>query len=87
MKEQRPPIRSIVPGMVYRDEAEDATHLSEFFQIEGLAVDTNITLGDLKGTLTEVVQRFFGRERGVATPLNAAIQALVKGMEAAWTQS
>jgi phenylalanyl-tRNA synthetase alpha chain len=65
MKEQRPPIRSIVPGMVYRDEAEDATHLSEFFQIEGLAVDTNITLGDLKGTLTEAVQRFFGRERGV----------------------
>jgi phenylalanyl-tRNA synthetase alpha chain len=65
MKEQRPPIRSIVPGMVYRDEAEDATHLSEFFQIEGLAVDTNITLGDLKGTLTEAVQRYFGRERGV----------------------
>lgn len=63
MKEQRPPIRSIVPGMVYRDEAEDATHLSEFFQIEGLAVDTNITLGDLKGTLTEAVQRFFGRDR------------------------
>lgn len=63
MKEQRPPIRSIVPGMVYRDEAEDATHLSEFFQIEGLAVDTTITLGDLKGTLTEVVQRFFGRDR------------------------
>lgn len=65
MKEERPPIRSIVPGMVYRDEAEDATHLSEFFQIEGLAVDTNITLADLKGTLTEVVQRYFGRERGV----------------------
>ncbi len=65
MREQRPPIRVIVPGLVYRDEAEDATHLSEFFQIEGLAVDTNITLADLKGTLTEVVQRFFGRERGV----------------------
>jgi phenylalanyl-tRNA synthetase alpha chain len=65
MRSQPPPIRAVVPGMVYRDEAEDATHLSEFFQIEGLAVDTDITLGDLKGTLTEVVQRFFGRDRNV----------------------
>jgi phenylalanyl-tRNA synthetase alpha chain len=65
MRSQPPPIRAVVPGMVYRDEAEDASHLSEFFQIEGLAVDTDITLGDLKGTLTDVVQRFFGRERNV----------------------
>lgn len=65
MREQPLPIRVIVPGLVYRDEAEDATHLSEFFQIEGLAVDRDITLADLKGTLTEVVQRFFGRDRGV----------------------
>jgi phenylalanyl-tRNA synthetase alpha chain len=65
MRTQAPPIRVIVPGMVYRDEAEDATHLSEFFQIEGLAVDREITLADLKGTLTEVVQRYFGRDRGV----------------------
>lgn len=63
MQKQRPPLRVVVPGMVYRDEAEDATHLSEFFQIEGLAIDTNITLADLKGTLTELIQRYFGRHR------------------------
>lgn len=65
MRSQPPPLRAVVPGMVYRDEAEDASHLSEFFQIEGLAVDTDISLADLKGTLTEVLQRFFGSDRGV----------------------
>jgi phenylalanyl-tRNA synthetase alpha chain len=63
MRDHRPPLRVVVPGMVYRDEEEDATHLSEFFQIEGLAVDTNITLADLKGTLTELIQRYFGPHR------------------------
>jgi phenylalanyl-tRNA synthetase alpha chain len=65
MREQPPPLRVVVPGLVYRDEEEDATHLSEFFQIEGLAVDTDISLADLKGTLTELIQRYYGRERRV----------------------
>ncbi|MGI8826502.1 MAG: phenylalanine--tRNA ligase subunit alpha [Chloroflexota bacterium] len=58
-----PPIRVVVPGFVYRNEAEDASHGDQFYQIEGLCVDTDISLGDLKGTLTEVAHRFFGPDR------------------------
>lgn len=65
MRAQPPPIRVVVPGFCYRNEAEDATHLDRFYQIEGLAVDTDISLADLKGTLTEVAQRFFGADRRV----------------------
>src|SRR5579871_1155550 len=50
-----PPYRVIVPGKVFRNEATDMTHEAEFFQIEGLAIGENITLGHLKGTL----ERFF----------------------------
>jgi phenylalanyl-tRNA synthetase alpha chain len=57
------PIRVVVPGTVYRNEAEDASHGDQFYQIEGLAVDRNITMGDLKGTLTELVGRLFGADR------------------------
>jgi phenylalanyl-tRNA synthetase alpha chain len=55
----------VVPGFVYRNEAEDASHGDQFYQIEGLAVDTDISMADLKGTLTEVAQRYFGRDRRV----------------------
>jgi phenylalanyl-tRNA synthetase alpha chain len=65
MHSHEPPMRVAVPGWVYRNEAEDASHLDQFLQIEGLAVDTNITLADLKGTLTELVHRFFGPDRRV----------------------
>jgi phenylalanyl-tRNA synthetase alpha chain len=65
METHEPPIRVAVPGWVYRNEAEDASHGSQFYQIEGLAVDTDISLADLKGTLTDVAQRFFGRDRRV----------------------
>jgi len=65
MQLQPPPIRVVVPGFVYRNEAEDASHGDQFFQIEGLAVDTDITLADLKGTLREVVQSLVGRDRRV----------------------
>jgi phenylalanyl-tRNA synthetase alpha chain len=65
MLEHEPPIRVAVPGWAYRNEAEDASHGDRFFQIEGLAVDTNITLADLKGTLTELAQRYFGEDRRV----------------------
>ncbi|TET39680.1 MAG: phenylalanine--tRNA ligase subunit alpha [Dehalococcoidia bacterium] len=65
MERTRPPVRVVVPGKVYRYEATDATHESMFYQIEGLAVDENITLADLKGTLYEFAKRLFGAERRV----------------------
>lgn len=63
MQARRPPIRVIVPGRAYRYEATDATHESEFYQIEGLAVDEHITMADLKGTLTAFAHAVFGPER------------------------
>ena len=63
MEKARPPIRIIAPGRVYRYEATDATHEWMFYQVEGLAVDKNITLADLKGTLFEFARRLFGEER------------------------
>ena len=65
MEKTRPPVRVVVPGMVYRYEATDATHESMFYQIEGLAVDENITFTSLKGTLYEFARRMFGAERRV----------------------
>jgi phenylalanyl-tRNA synthetase alpha chain len=54
MEKQKPPVRIIVPGRVYRNEATDASHSAVFHQIEGLAVDEKITFADLKGTYTQV---------------------------------
>jgi phenylalanyl-tRNA synthetase alpha chain len=65
MERVKPPIRIVAPGRTYRYEATDATHLPMFSQIEGLAVDKNITMADLKGTLYEFARRFFGPERKV----------------------
>jgi phenylalanyl-tRNA synthetase alpha chain len=61
----KPPIRTVSPGKVYRYEASDATHTSMFYQIDGIAVDKNITMADLKGTLYEFARRFFGADRRV----------------------
>lgn len=63
MEKLRPPIRVIAPGRVFRYEATDATHEWMFYQVEGLAVDTNISMADLKGTLFEFARRLFGKER------------------------
>jgi phenylalanyl-tRNA synthetase alpha chain len=63
MERQQPPIRIAVPGKCYRKEATDATHEWQLTQIEGLAVDENITLADLKGTLSELARRMFGAQR------------------------
>jgi phenylalanyl-tRNA synthetase alpha chain len=63
MEKTRPPVRAVIPGKVYRYEATDATHESMFHQIEGLAVDRGVTMGDLKGTLFEFVRRLFGEQR------------------------
>jgi len=59
----KPPIRTIEPSRVYRYEAVNATHLNSYHNIDGLAVDKNITMGDLKGVLYEFVRRYFGNER------------------------
>jgi phenylalanyl-tRNA synthetase alpha chain len=65
MLQQPPPVRVVVPGRVYRYEAQDATHEWHFHQLEGLAVDTNITMADLRGTLAEFARQIFGAERKV----------------------
>ena len=65
MEKTKPPIRIVVPGIVHRYEATDATHLSGFSQIEGLVVDEGICMADLKGTLREFARRFFGPDRKV----------------------
>jgi phenylalanyl-tRNA synthetase alpha chain len=59
MEKQRPPIRIICPGKVYRCDA-DVRHSPMFHQIEGLMVDRHISLGDLKGVLEAFIQQFFG---------------------------
>ena len=60
MQNQEPPIRVIVPGKCFRYEATDSTHEWHFYQVEGLAVDNNLTFSDLKGTLYEFVKKIFG---------------------------
>jgi len=60
MEKQKPPVRIIVPGKVYRRDNPDATHGYMFHQIEGLAVDTDITFCDFKGTVEYFVRAFFG---------------------------
>lgn len=62
MEKQKPPIRVISPGRVYRKDEVDATHSPMFHQIEGLVVDKGITMGDLKGTLNALVRRIYGEE-------------------------
>jgi len=60
MQSQPPPIRIIAPGRVYRRDNADATHNPTFQQIEGLYVDKNVTIGDLKGTVEFVFQQVLG---------------------------
>jgi phenylalanyl-tRNA synthetase alpha chain len=60
MEEHEPPVFIVAPGKAYRNDTVDATHLPVFHQIEGLAVDEDITFSDLKGTLHEFARQFFG---------------------------
>ncbi|MGA9778963.1 MAG: phenylalanine--tRNA ligase subunit alpha [Limisphaerales bacterium] len=62
MEKQPPPVRIIVPGRVYRRDNADATHNPTFQQIEGLYVDKNVTVGDLKGTVEFVFKELLGEE-------------------------
>ena len=62
MEHQKPPIRIISPGRVYRSDAVDATHSPLFHQIEGHVVDKGITMADLKGTLELLMKRLYGED-------------------------
>lgn len=65
MESHDPPVYIVVPGRTFRKDTIDATHLPVFHQIEGLAVDENITFGDLKGTLLHFAREFFGQKSQV----------------------
>lgn len=62
MENQKPPIKIICPGAVYRSDSVDATHSPVFHQIEGLVVDKNISMGDLKGTLEMFAKKCLGEK-------------------------
>jgi len=59
MESHTPPLRIIVPGKVFRNEATDATHEAQFYQLEGLYVDTGVHMGHLKGTIEYFFSKFF----------------------------
>ncbi|XBG73969.1 phenylalanine--tRNA ligase subunit alpha [Enterococcus cecorum] len=58
-------LRMISPGKVFRRDTDDATHSHQFHQIEGLVINKNVTMADLKGTLEEVMQKMFGADRKI----------------------
>ncbi len=61
----RPPYRIIAPGKVFRNEATDATHEAQFFQVEGLYVDKNVSMAELKGTILHFFKKMFGPEADI----------------------
>jgi phenylalanyl-tRNA synthetase alpha chain len=63
MHAEKPPIRALLPGRCYRYEAIDASHASEFFQVEGLMVDEGTTMGDLRGLLDEFAKAMYGADK------------------------
>ena len=65
LEAMEPPIRAVEVGKCYRYEAVDATHLNMFHHIDGIAVDRNVTMADLKGVLYEFSRRYFGSERKI----------------------
>jgi phenylalanyl-tRNA synthetase alpha chain len=65
MESHKPPIRVIVPGKVFRNEATDVTHEAQFYQLEGLYVDKGVHLGHLKGTLEYFFSKFLGGDTEV----------------------
>ncbi|MCI5891891.1 MAG: phenylalanine--tRNA ligase subunit alpha [Clostridiales bacterium] len=65
MEKQKPPVRIISPGRVYRSDAVDATHSPVFHQMEGLVVDEGITMADLKGTLEVFIKKLYGEDTKV----------------------
>lgn len=65
MEANKPPLRIIAPGKVFRNEATDNTHEAQFFQLEGLVVDKDISLANLKATLEKFFSKFFGEQMEV----------------------
>ena len=65
MELQEPPIYIVVPGRVYRPDTADATHVPMFHQLEGLAIDEDLTLADLQGTLIAFARQMFGEHTDV----------------------
>jgi phenylalanyl-tRNA synthetase alpha chain len=65
MEHQKPPIRSIMPGTVYRNEEISARSNCQFGQLEGLYIDENVSMADLKGTLLAFSKRFFGEDTDI----------------------
>ena len=74
MEKMKPPVRIVIPGKVHRNDPPDASHSPMFHQVEGLAVDTNITFCDLKGTLDHAMKALFGSS--VKTQLPAVVLPL-----------
>jgi phenylalanyl-tRNA synthetase alpha chain len=62
MEERKPPLRLVFPGRVYRAEQVDATHLDQFHQMDGLYVDKNVSLADLKGTMATFARAIYGKD-------------------------
>lgn len=62
MKGKKPPVRFLIPGRVFRNEATDATHETVFYQLEGFAIDKSINLAHLKGTLTDFLHAMYGAD-------------------------
>jgi phenylalanyl-tRNA synthetase alpha chain len=60
METRKPPIRVIIPGKVYRPDTVDQTHLFQFHQLEALVIDRNVTMVDLKSTILQFVEAYFG---------------------------
>ncbi len=63
MHQESPPIRALLPGRCYRYEAVDASHASEFFQVEGLMIDEGTTMGDLRGLLDQFAKALYGADK------------------------
>ena len=81
MEEKKPPLRRIAPGRVYRSDAVDATHSPLFHQIEGMAIDEGITMGDLVGTLETFAKKLYGSDTLIRLrPHEGWIEILGAGM-------
>jgi phenylalanyl-tRNA synthetase alpha chain len=65
MERQKPPIRVVIPGRVYRPDTTDATHLPMFHQLEALVIDRNVTMVDLKSTIMQFAHAYFGQQTRV----------------------
>jgi phenylalanyl-tRNA synthetase alpha chain len=63
MRNAKPPIRALLPGRCFRYEAIDASHASEFFQVEGLMIDEGTTMGDLRGLLDQFAKAMYGADK------------------------